>query len=56
MDSKIDLELPATVSAMRQDLRHSQRSVFRRVIALWPFLFIAISVTGLAYLALTAAR
>jgi hypothetical protein len=56
MDSKIDLERPTAVSSMRQDLRNSQRSAFRRMIELWPFVFIAISVTGLAYIALTAAR
>jgi hypothetical protein len=41
---------------MRQDLRNSQRSVLSRTIELWPYVFIVISVTGLAYIALTAAR
>ena len=52
----MDTELTTVTSAMPEDLVNSQRSLFRRTIELWPYLFIAISVTGLAYVALTAAR
>ncbi len=34
----------------------ADRSLLRRTFDLWPYLFIAISVTGLIYIALTAAR
>jgi len=35
---------------------NSELSVFRRAIDYWPYVFIAVSLTGLAYLALSAAR
>jgi hypothetical protein len=52
----MDTELTTVTSVMPEDLANSQRSLFRRTIELWPYLFVAISVTGLAYVALTAAR
>jgi len=33
-------------------LANSESSLFRRAIYWWPYIFIAISVTGLAYIAL----
>lgn len=56
MNAANDTELTTVTSAMPEDLVNSQRSLFRRTIELWPYLFIAISVTGLAYVALAAAR
>lgn len=53
---QIDAELPNVVSSLPGDLINSQRSLFRRTIELWPYLFIIISVTGLTYLALGAMR
>jgi len=41
-------------AAMPEGLTNSPRSWFRRAIEFWPYVFIAISLTGLAYLALTA--
>jgi len=41
---------------MPEALTNSPRSWFRRAIEFWPYVFIAISVTGLAYIALTAVR
>jgi hypothetical protein len=41
------------MSEVRTD---SEISVVRRAIEFWPYLFIVISVTGLAYLALSASR
>lgn len=43
-------------SFMAQVLTNSQRSRFKRTVELWPYGLIAISVTGLAYIALTAAH
>jgi hypothetical protein len=34
----------------------SSVSGLRRALGLWPYLFIAVSITGLAYIALNAAR
>ena len=34
----------------------SSVSGWRRALGLWPYLFIAVSITGLAYIALNAAR
>ena len=34
----------------------SSVSDLRRALGLWPYLFIAVSITGLAYIALNAAR
>ena len=34
----------------------SSVSGLRRALELWPYLFIAVSITGLAYIALNAAR
>ena len=48
-------ELPTGISAMPEALA-SERSLFKRTIELWPYLFIAISVTGLTYIVLTALR
>lgn len=53
---QMDAELPTLISAMPEDLINSQHSLFRRTIELWPYLFIAISVTGLTYIVLTAIR
>ena len=52
----METELTTVTSAMPEDLVNSQRSLLRRTIELWPYLFIAVSATGLAYVALTAAR
>jgi hypothetical protein len=35
---------------------HSSVSFLRRVLELWPYVFIAVSVAGLAYIALNATR
>ena len=56
------IEMAATLtpnrnlSAMPAPPITADRSVLRRTFDLWPYLFIAISVTGLTYIALTAAR
>jgi len=34
----------------------SEVSILRRAIDLWPYVFLVVSVTGLAYIALSAAR
>jgi hypothetical protein len=41
---------------MPEDLVSSERSLLRRAFELWPYLFILISITGLTYIVLTAAR
>jgi hypothetical protein len=41
-------------SPMPQVRNNQSMSAFRRAIELWPYLFIAVSVTGLAYIALAA--
>ncbi len=43
-------------TAMPEPLTNSSRPWFRRAIEFWPYVFIAISLTGLAYIALTAVR
>lgn len=35
---------------------HSSSSGLRRALELWPYLFIAVSIAGLAYIALNAVR
>jgi hypothetical protein len=50
-------ELTTAISTpMPQPRTDAQPSFLRRTIELWPYFFVAISVTGLAYIALTAAR
>jgi hypothetical protein len=45
-----------TISATNQDQANTQQSLLRRTIDLWPYVLIAISITGLAYLAVTGAH
>ncbi len=41
---------------MAEDLLNPQRSLLKRTFELWPYLFTLVSVTGLIYIVLTAAR
>jgi len=41
---------------MHQARTNSEVSLIRRAIEWWPYVFIVVSVTGLAYIALSAAR
>ena len=43
------------LSAMNQHQTSIQISLLRRVIDLWPYVFIVISLSGLGYMAFTAA-
>lgn len=42
------------VSAVPQAQSNSEVSAFRRVIDWWPYVFIVVSITGLAYIALNS--
>jgi hypothetical protein len=42
------------IFTMSQD--RTMQSLLRRAFELWPYLFVAVSVTGLAYIAITATR
>jgi hypothetical protein len=44
------------VEAVPQAQTNSEVSAFRRAIDWWPYVFIVVSVTGLAYIALTSSR
>jgi hypothetical protein len=46
----------SAVSALPQAQTTSEVSTFRRAINWWPYVFIVVSVTGLAYIALTSSR
>ena len=44
------------VEAVPRAQANSEVSAFRRVIDWWPYVFIVVSVTGLAYIALSSSR
>ncbi len=47
---------PKPVAVMPQVETGSLQSLVRRAIEFWPYLFLVVSVTGLAYIALTEVR
>jgi hypothetical protein len=50
--------IPSPMPQPRTDAQQSllRRTVLRRTVELWPYLFIVISVAGLVYIALNAIR
>ncbi len=51
-EARTNPEASLLTNAESSLLANSESSLFRRAIYWWPYIFIAISVTGLAYIAL----